>query len=109
MIRTNLMTAVAVLTLACTQQARSSEFTVESAKKAVNRYLGELADIDRVAAERKAAAKARLDRALREMERFETKSRTGKTVHWHAGIVLRPQGAHSVHHAERTEREECSE
>ncbi len=78
MIRTNLIPAIVVLTLAGTPDGRCDEFTVESAKKAVDRYLSELEEIDRVAAERKAETKVRLVRALAEVERFETETKTGK-------------------------------
>ena len=79
-------------TLAGTQEARGDEFTVESAKQAINRYLGELEQIDRVAAERKAEAKARLDRALTEVERFEVKEKTGKRYHGMLGSYYGHKG-----------------
>jgi hypothetical protein len=92
MIRGNLIFAVVIVTLAGTREGRCDEFTVESAKKAVDRYLGELEEIDRVAAERKAEAKARLDRALTEVERFEAEAKTGKQYNGMLGSYYSHKG-----------------
>ena len=47
------------------------EFTSRAAKKALERYLAEVDEIDRVADRRKAEAQERLQRALEESEKFE--------------------------------------
>ena len=56
-IRLSLVVAVILTTLSCAREARCDEFTVDSMKRAVDRFLGELEEIDRVAALRKAEAK----------------------------------------------------
>jgi hypothetical protein len=47
------------------------EFVSRTAKSALDRYLAEIAEIDKVAARRKAEAKQRLEKALDESEKFE--------------------------------------
>lgn len=84
--------AVAITTLAVAPVSRCEDLTSESTKKAVERYLAEVAEIDRVAAERKAEAKARLDRALKQVERFETESKTGKRYQGMLGSYYDHQG-----------------
>ena len=53
---------------------RGDEFTVAAAKGAVGEYLKRIEEIERVAAERKTEAQARLTRALQENARFEAES-----------------------------------
>ncbi|MAG94823.1 MAG: hypothetical protein CMJ48_13930 [Planctomycetaceae bacterium] len=92
MIRVNLVVAVILTTLAGTREARCDEFAVDSAKQAVDRYLGELEEIDRVAALRKAEARSRLDRALQEVEQFQKETRTGKRYHGMLGSYYSHKG-----------------
>jgi len=84
--------AVAVTTLAGTRVGRSEDIAAESTKKAVERYLAEVAEIDRIAAKRKAEAKARLDIALKQTERFETEKKTGKRYKGMLGSYYDHQG-----------------
>lgn len=64
--------AFVCLPLIAVSSTRADEFVSVSARKAVDRYLAELEEIDRVAALRKAEAKQRLQRALRQEVLFET-------------------------------------
>ena len=92
MFRVNLVCAVAIMGLAGTQVACGDEFTVESTKAAVDHYLAELEEIDRVAALRKAEARARLDRALEGVERFEAEAGTGQLYHGMLGSYYSHEG-----------------
>ncbi len=64
--------------------------TTDSAKKAVDHFLAELKEIDRVAALRKAEAKTRLDMSLQQLKQFETE--TGKRYHGMLGSYFNHQG-----------------
>ena len=52
------------------------EFISRTAKKALDRYLAEIDEIESVAARRKSAAKQRLEKALSEAEKFEAEQGT---------------------------------
>lgn len=80
MIRMKFLVATFV-TLAGSVVARSDDFTVESMKRAVDRYQSELEEIDRVARQRKLEAKSRLDRAIEQLERFEGETKVGRRFH----------------------------
>nr|AKB95220.1 leucine rich repeat family protein [uncultured bacterium] len=67
-------------------------FTVESAKQTIDRYLAELEEISRVAAERKAEAWARFDRSLTELKRFEAQKKSGKLYHGMLGSYYSHKG-----------------
>lgn len=90
--RTILILAVTVTTLAEARVSRCEDFSAESTKRAVEKYLAEVAEIDRVAAERKTEAKARLERALKQVDRFETESGTGRRYQGMLGSYYDHQG-----------------
>ena len=92
MFRVNLIFAVVLMALAGTRNARGDESTVDSTNKAIDHYLAELEEIDRVAALRKAEARARLDRALEGVERFEAETRTGRRYHGMLGSYYSHEG-----------------
>ncbi|MCH7735429.1 MAG: right-handed parallel beta-helix repeat-containing protein [Chloroflexi bacterium] len=73
-----------------TVDGRVFTLTTDSAKKAVDHFLAELKEIDRVAALRKAEAKARLDMSLQQLKQFETE--TGKRYHGMLGSYFNHQG-----------------
>ena len=73
-----------------TGDGRVFPLTTDSTKKAVDHFLAELKEIDRVAALRKAEAKARLDMSLQQLKQFETE--TGKRYHGMLGSYFNHHG-----------------
>lgn len=92
MIRLSCLAVFSFLVLPSITAAQTNELTIESTRKAVERYLAELEEIDRVAAQRKAEAKARLDAALDQAERFETETASGRRFHGMLGSYYSHQG-----------------
>ena len=72
MSRPQIISVVFLLLISQLPQIRGEDnFASRTARKALDRYLAEIEEIDNVAARRKAEAKKRLEKALDETERFE--------------------------------------
>lgn len=92
MIRNILVVAAVLFSALVQRSAFSDELTASDAKRAVDRYLAEVEEIDRVAAMRKAAAKARLEQTLRQLKRFAAETKSGNRYRGMLGSYYSHQG-----------------